>query len=77
MSILDYFARSVDSSALPDPDGNLSDRIPRRAILSANQEVAKVLIPGPRHPKRHGKYNAYSWEIGRTASRIGAKSTAV
>jgi len=27
---------------LLDPDGNLSERVPWRAILSANQHVAKV-----------------------------------
>ena len=79
MSILNYFARAAHSSTLPDPDGDLSERVSRRAILSANRQVEKVLEV-KRRTKRRGKYNTYSkelrTEIGWKASRIGVKSTA-
>ena len=79
MSILNYFARAAHSSTLPDPDGDLSERVSRRAILSANRQVEKVLEV-KRRTKRRGKYNTYSKElraeIGWKASRIGVKSTA-
>jgi len=78
MSLLDFFVTPKNS--LSDPNGDLSEKVPRRAILSANQHVAKV-VEKRKHPKRHGKYNIYSREdraeIGWTASKISVKPTAV
>lgn len=73
-NILNYFKRTSD---LPDPYGELSRKLPRETIASANKEVAKV----KKRSTQCGKYNKYTPEvranIGRMATLIGPHSTAV
>jgi hypothetical protein len=57
MFILKYFDRDPN---FPNPRGQLSYRLPRAAIVSANSEVRQAVSTG--HGKCRGPYNVYTPE---------------
>ena len=74
MSILNYF-----SSAVPNPRGLLSHRVPPSAIKSANKEVQLLSQPpASSSAKQRRKYYNYTpkqrAEIGKHASSYGTQS---
>ena len=77
MSTLNYFRRS---SELPDPNGELTSKVPHTAIVSANKAVSEI-HKRARSTQKRVKCNKYTPEIraniGRMASLIGPHSTAV
>lgn len=75
MALLKYFKKV---SALPNPDGPLSDHMPSAAIASANSEV-KDLVTEDKKAKKRGRYETYSDKdkarVAKRAAEFGVTSS--
>uniref|UniRef100_A0A1X7SY85 DDE-1 domain-containing protein n=1 Tax=Amphimedon queenslandica TaxID=400682 RepID=A0A1X7SY85_AMPQE len=79
MALFKYFKKS---SLLPNPEGPLSDRMPSKAILSANREVESLVMTEDcpvMPPKKRGAYLNYTDEekarIAKRAAEFGETNT--
>ena len=79
MSVLQYFKKqqkptsSLSEDNLPDPKGPLSEKIPSKAILTANEKVTEVLKQGEKSVR--GPYHtltpAQKLTVGKRATEFG------
>ena len=82
MALLKYFKKST---VLPNPEGRLSDHMPAAAIVSANKQVADLVVLQTDEAnqseckKKRGHYLSYTDEeklkIGKRAAEFGVTNT--